>query len=129
MRPTTLEQPRVEGSLSVAPADRRSTLPHSPHPTPMYSIRFRIPLPAPDAGTGGFVRFLLAIRDLAVGRFGGAMRACRDGRRSDGGPPPEPVVTVTLSFDDSVHPLEVTRALDDLYERAEAIARGPDERE
>ncbi|HRY43592.1 MAG TPA: hypothetical protein P5164_06555 [Thermoanaerobaculia bacterium] len=117
----TLEQRRVE-RLSVVTLISFLVIFLGPFPltTMPYSIRFRVPLPPPEIGTGGLVRFLLAIRELAVDRFSGGMCSWRDGHPADGSPP-DPCVTVLLTFDDTVNPLEVTRALDRLYDHAEAI--------
>lgn len=89
--------------------------------TMAYSIHFRIPLPSPEIGTESLVGILLAIRELVVDRFDGGMCSWRDGHPADG-TPSDPWVHVELMFDDTVSPLEVTLALDQLFGRARAIA-------
>lgn len=118
----TLEQRRVERPSVVTLVSLLVPL-LGPFPltTMAYSIRLRVPLPTPEIGAGGLVRFLLAIHELAVDRFNGDMCSWYPGTPADGSPP-DRWVNVELTFDDTVNPLEVTRALDQLFGRARAIA-------
>lgn len=119
---TTLEQRRVERPSVVTLFSLLVAFPVLfPFTTMPFSIRLRVPLPTPEIGSGGLVRFLLAIHELAVDRFNGGMSAWHEGHPADG-TPPDPWVNVELTFDDTVNPLEVTRALDQLFGRARAIA-------
>ncbi|MEO6324227.1 MAG: hypothetical protein ABIT01_00970 [Thermoanaerobaculia bacterium] len=88
-----------------------------------YSIRFFIPVPGKDARSG-LARFLMAIQEIAVKRYAGDMHVGPMVERHLKRHPdkPFPCVPVTLSFDDTVDPRPVTKALDALYDHAESVA-------
>lgn len=119
--PTTPEQRRLPVPASVRfppPSDRR-VLTHTPV---SYSLRFSVPIPPTDARLG-LARFLTAVHEVAVAHHGfgmhvGPVEERHLKRRPD---EPFPCVTVTLDFDDSVDPRPVTKALDELIDRAESI--------
>jgi len=86
-----------------------------------YSIRFNLPLPPVDAPASAVARFLLAIRGVAIDRFDGSMHVMNAELPPSHGRPARPGFQVTLDFDDGVNPLEVTRALDEVFDHAEEI--------
>ncbi|MCK6682062.1 MAG: hypothetical protein L6R30_06540 [Thermoanaerobaculia bacterium] len=88
-----------------------------------YSIRLSIPIPAKDPRRG-LARFLAAIYEIAVDPYGGDMQVGPLEERRLKRRPDEsfPCVRVTLTFDGSVDPNPVTKALDEIYNRAESIA-------
>lgn len=84
-----------------------------------FSIRFDIPLPPVDPSESKVPQLLIAIRSVAVDRFGGEMHVLTKELPSLHGLPARPAFQVTLSFDESVNPLEVTRAIDEVYDRVD----------
>jgi hypothetical protein len=90
--------------------------------TPMsYSIRFNLPSPPQGAPADVIPRFLFAIRGVALDRFDGSMHVMDTELPPSHGRPASSGFQVTLSFHDSVNPLEVTRALDEVFDHAEEI--------
>jgi hypothetical protein len=86
-----------------------------------YSIRFNLPLPPDTVPTDTLARFLLAIRSVAIDRFDGSMHVMGAELPPRHGRPASRGVQVTLSFEDGVNPLEVTRTLDEVFDHAEEI--------
>lgn len=84
-----------------------------------FSIRFDIPLPPVDPSESKVPQLLIAIRSVAVDRFGGSMHVLTTKLPSLHGLPARPAFQVTLSFDENVNPLEVTRAIDEVYDRVD----------
>ena len=87
-----------------------------------YSIRFDIPSPPEGAPFDAVPRLLLAIRHLVVDRFDGSMLVANVTLPPRGDRPASPGFRVTLDFEDSVNPLAVTRALDEIFDHIEEIA-------
>lgn len=87
-----------------------------------YSIRFDIPSPPEEAPFDAVPRLLFAIRGLVVDRFDGSMHVTNVMLPPRNGRAASPGFQVTLDFEEGVHPLAVTRALDEIFEHIEEIA-------
>lgn len=87
-----------------------------------YSIRFDIPSPPEGAPFDAVPRLLFAIRGLVVDRFDGTMHVANVTLPPRNGRAASPGFQVTLDFEEGVHPLAVTRALDEIFEHVEEIA-------
>ncbi len=86
-----------------------------------YSIRFSLPSPPEGSPANAASRLLFAIRVLVVERFDGSMHVTNTTLPPRNGEPACPGFQVTLDFEDSVSPLAVTRALDELHDNVAAI--------
>ena len=86
-----------------------------------FSIRFHIPAPPKEAPSDALPRLLYAIRHVAVDYFDGTMHVANMTLPPRGDRPASQGFQVTLDFEEDVHPLEVTRALDNVFDNVEAI--------